>query len=163
MLKKLKRICIYILKKLTHLPPSTLMSSIGPPLMKKVCGRFFIHQNMNFQKSPLCSLLQNVSIMLKPTLENELYIKSQEINKVLSPITYIMAIPVVEFSNQGYKDICLKRKLLNFENWINGGLRSFQKSEFQKSIIFILSFTSTTRTAMLVYCSTSDEIHKLQG
>ena len=23
-----------------------------------------------------------------------------------------------------------KRKLLNFENWINGGLRSFQKSEF---------------------------------
>ena len=22
------------------------------------------------------------------------------------------------------------RKLLNFENWINGGLRSFQKSEF---------------------------------
>ena len=23
-----------------------------------------------------------------------------------------------------------QRKLLNFENWINGGLRSFQKSEF---------------------------------
>ena len=32
-------------------------------------------------------------------------------------------------------------KLLNFENWISGGLRSFQKSEFYKSIIFILPFT----------------------
>ena len=30
-----------------------------------------------------------------------------------------------------------QRKLLNFENWVNGGLRSFQKSEFWKSIIFI--------------------------
>ena len=25
-----------------------------------------------------------------------------------------------------------QRKLLNFEDWINGGLRSFQKSEFKK-------------------------------
>ena len=25
-----------------------------------------------------------------------------------------------------------QRKLLNFENWISGGLRSFQKSEFLK-------------------------------
>ena len=32
-----------------------------------------------------------------------------------------------------------QRKLLNFENWINWGLRSFQKSEFEKSIIFIFS------------------------
>ena len=32
-----------------------------------------------------------------------------------------------------------QRKLLYFKNWINGGLRSFQKSEFQKSIIFIFS------------------------
>jgi cell division protein FtsW (lipid II flippase) len=32
-----------------------------------------------------------------------------------------------------------QRKLFNFENWISGGLRSFQKSEFLKSIIFILS------------------------
>ena len=32
-----------------------------------------------------------------------------------------------------------QRKLLNFENWINGGFRSFQKSEFKKSIIFIFS------------------------
>jgi len=28
-----------------------------------------------------------------------------------------------------------QRKLLNFESWISGGLRSFQKSEFKKSII----------------------------
>jgi hypothetical protein len=34
-----------------------------------------------------------------------------------------------------------QRKLLNFENWISGGLRSFQKSEFYKSIIFIAPFT----------------------
>ena len=34
-----------------------------------------------------------------------------------------------------------QRKLLNFENWINWGLRSFQKSGFWKSIIFILPFT----------------------
>ena len=27
-------------------------------------------------------------------------------------------------------NIGTQRKLLNFENWINGGLRSFQKSEF---------------------------------
>ena len=31
----------------------------------------------------------------------------------------------------------IQKKFLNFENWINGGLRSFQKSEFKKSIIFI--------------------------
>ena len=29
-----------------------------------------------------------------------------------------------------HKNQCTQRKLLNFENWINGGLRSFQKSEF---------------------------------
>ena len=34
-----------------------------------------------------------------------------------------------------------QRKLLNFENWINGGLRSFQKSDFKKSIIFLLPFS----------------------
>ena len=33
-----------------------------------------------------------------------------------------------------------QRKLLNFENWISGDLRSFQKSEFYKSIILILPF-----------------------
>ena len=32
-----------------------------------------------------------------------------------------------------------QRKLLNFENWISGGLRSFQKSDFSKSIIFLFS------------------------
>ena len=32
-----------------------------------------------------------------------------------------------------------QRKLFDFENWISGGLRSVQKSEFYKSIIFILS------------------------
>ena len=48
-----------------------------------------------------------------------------------------MAIRVVEFSNWGTKlerflpkNHHTERKLLNFENWINGGLRSFQKSEF---------------------------------
>ena len=50
---------------------------------------------------------------------------------------YFMAIRVVEFSNGGYKlerflpkNQHNQRKLLNFENWIKGGLRSFQKSEF---------------------------------
>ena len=32
-----------------------------------------------------------------------------------------------------------QRKLFNFENWISGGPRSFQKSEFLKSVIFIFS------------------------
>ena len=48
-----------------------------------------------------------------------------------------MAIRVVEFSNGGYnirkvlpKNQYTPRKLLNFENWVTGGLRSFQKSEF---------------------------------
>jgi cell division protein FtsW (lipid II flippase) len=57
-----------------------------------------------------------------------------------------MAIRVVEFSNGDtklerflHKNQYTQRKLLNFKNWINGGLRSFQKSEFKKSIIFIFS------------------------
>ena len=48
-----------------------------------------------------------------------------------------MAIQVVEFSNGGTKlerflpkKQHTQRKLFNFENWISGGLRSFQKSEF---------------------------------
>ena len=49
-----------------------------------------------------------------------------------------MTIRIVEFSNGGYtirkvfayKIQHTERKLLNFENWISGGLRSFQKSEF---------------------------------
>ena len=50
---------------------------------------------------------------------------------------YTMAIRVVEISNGGTKlerflhtNLHNQRKLLNFENWINGGLKSFQKSEF---------------------------------
>ena len=50
--------------------------------------------------------------------------------------TFSMAILVVEFSNGGTKlkrflpkNQHTQRKLLNFENWINVGLRSFQKSE----------------------------------
>ena len=49
-----------------------------------------------------------------------------------------MAIRVVEFFQMGGiklerflpKNQHTQRKLLNFENWISGGLRSFQKSEF---------------------------------
>jgi len=37
-----------------------------------------------------------------------------------------------------------QRKLMNFENWISGGLTSFQKLEFYKSIIFIFSAKKTT-------------------
>ena len=50
---------------------------------------------------------------------------------------YPMAIPVVEFLSGGTKlerflpkNQHTQRKLFNFENWISGGLRSFQKSEF---------------------------------
>ena len=43
-----------------------------------------------------------------------------------------------------------QRKLLNFENWISGGLRSFQKSEFQKSIIPILPSTWLMNDEILV-------------
>ena len=43
----------------------------------------------------------------------------------------------------GHKNRHPQRKLLNFENWVNGGLRSFQKSEFFKYLkilhIFIFS------------------------
>ena len=52
-------------------------------------------------------------------------------------LRYNMAIWVVEFSNGGTKlerflpnNQHAQRKLLNFENWVNEGLRSFQKSEF---------------------------------
>ena len=48
-----------------------------------------------------------------------------------------MAVQVVEFSNGGTKlerflpkNQHNEREFLNFENWINGGLKSFQKSEF---------------------------------
>ena len=48
-----------------------------------------------------------------------------------------MAIWVVEFLSRGMelerflpKNQHTQMKLLNFENWVNGGLRSFQKSEF---------------------------------
>ena len=48
-----------------------------------------------------------------------------------------MEIRVVEFSNGGYKlerflpkNQHPQRKLLNFENQISGGLRSYQKSDF---------------------------------
>ena len=57
-----------------------------------------------------------------------------------------MAIRFVEFSNGGrklerfvHKNQQTQRKLLNFENWDNGGLRSFLKSKFKKSIIIIFS------------------------
>ena len=50
---------------------------------------------------------------------------------------YIIAIRAVEFSKGGTKlerflpkNQHPQRKLLNFENWISGGLRSFQNSEF---------------------------------
>mgnify|MGYP007048728372 CR=1 FL=1 len=55
-----------------------------------------------------------------------------------------MAIRVVEFSDGGAKlerflpkNQYTQRKLFNFENWISGGLRSFQKAEFYKSVIFM--------------------------
>ena len=55
-----------------------------------------------------------------------------------------MAIRVVKFSNGGTKlerflpkNQHTLRKFLNFENWVNGGLRSFKKSGFKKSIILI--------------------------
>jgi hypothetical protein len=41
-----------------------------------------------------------------------------------------MAVWVVEFSNRGYKfgkNQHTQRKLLNFENWINGGPQKFSK------------------------------------
>ena len=52
-----------------------------------------------------------------------------------------MAIRVVEFSNRGTKLERLlpknhhtERKLLNFENWINGGLKSFQNQCFKSQL-----------------------------
>ena len=68
-----------------------------------------------------------------------------------------MAIRVVEFSKGGTnlerflpKNQHTQGKLLNFENWISGGLRSFQKLEFYKSIIFILPLTSLMNNEILV-------------
>ena len=43
-----------------------------------------------------------------------------------------------------------QRKSLNFENWISMGLRSFQKSEFQKSNISILPCTKLMNNEILV-------------
>ena len=54
-----------------------------------------------------------------------------------------MSIRIVDFSKGGTKlerflskNQHTQRKWLNFENWISLGLRSFQKSDFEKSIIF---------------------------
>ena len=56
-----------------------------------------------------------------------------------------MAVQVVEFSKGGYKIRKFlpkkqhsPRKLLNFENWVNGGLRSFQKIRVLKVNYFHL-------------------------
>ena len=60
----------------------------------------------------------------------------------------VMAIRVMEISNEGTKlerflpkNQHTQRKLLSFENWISGGLRSFQKSELE--IIFFSSSRSS--------------------
>ena len=72
-------------------------------------------------------------------------------------ITFNMAARVVEFSNGGTKlesflskNLHTQSKLLNFENWISGDLRSFQKSEFYKSIIFILPFIELMNNGILI-------------
>ena len=48
-----------------------------------------------------------------------------------------MAIRVVEFSNGGYKirkvfakESTSSKEIIEFKNWISGGFRNFQKSEF---------------------------------
>ena len=49
---------------------------------------------------------------------------------------YKKGVPKLIFFNDFFlerflpKNQYTQRKLLNFENWINGGLKSFQKSEF---------------------------------
>ena len=52
-----------------------------------------------------------------------------------------MAIRVLEFSNEGSKlerflptTQHTQRKSLNFENWVNGGLRSFQNQSFKSQL-----------------------------
>ena len=63
-----------------------------------------------------------------------------------------MAIRVVKFSNGGYK---IKKvfdkeltysKLLNFENWVNGGVRSFKNQSFKSQ-----SFSSTLESGINVH------------
>ena len=53
--------------------------------------------------------------------------EEEQENSVLGCRLEGMAIRFVEFLP---KNQHTQRKLLNFENWISGGLRSFQESEF---------------------------------
>ena len=47
----------------------------------------------------------------------------------------IMAIRVEEFSNGGYKTSQhTERKLMNFENWVNGGLEVFKNQSFKSQL-----------------------------
>ena len=63
-------------------------------------------------------------------------LKKLDIIYAWSPI--IMALPVMEFQDQGYKirkifawkSTYPKEKLLNFENWTNGDPQNVKKSEF---------------------------------
>ena len=57
--------------------------------------------------------------------------------KYATATVYSMAVRAVEFSDGGIKlerflpkNEHTQRKLLNFENWISGGLRSFQNQSF---------------------------------
>ena len=88
--------------------------SIGLVLTKRELSFFQILPSLNMIVFP--NILVNVSTLFQ--------------------ILCTMAIRVVEFPNGGYKIRFLpknqhtQRKLLNFENCISGGPRSFQKSEF---------------------------------
>ena len=73
-----------------------------------------------------------------------------------------MAIRVVEFSTGGYKierflpkNQHIQRKLLDFENWIIGGLRSFQKTDcdvdsLEKTFLILYHPFENSRTRIAI-------------
>ena len=50
-----------------------------------------------------------------------LHVLDPSVNVLIGELwTVRMAVPVVEFSIEGYKINCIQMKLPNFENWSNG-------------------------------------------
>ena len=69
--------------------------------------------------------------------------------ELFSPLRIVesMAVRVVEFTNAGYKirkifayELTYQRKLLNFENWVNGEVSKSAKFDFQSNFLLLTFF-----------------------
>ena len=92
----------------------------------------FFSSNGYFKKKQWISTGEWVPCPCLPIFNDYFYIKLS---------LYIMAIWVVEFSNRGtklerffHKNCHTKRKILNFDNWINGASEVFKNQSFKNPL-----------------------------